>query len=206
MAKRTSSVASQLNKKETLIVSATTVMRQRPPTNDFLTSKNPSMVWDYSQQRRVWPNGNPNALIEATQQTGTKYDTINKSGRPFALGNMEIGGDAQETNGDPLFEKATRKKMLKWHGYQRRFLPSRKHLPRHDEWDDQHSLCAIGFLRPGDRLPACGAGLGVTDLSLSSSSRQFGHGGCVHFLHFGHTRSGHPGDEPELGSPGISRC
>jgi hypothetical protein len=111
--KRTSSVASQLNKKETLIVSATTVMRQRPPTNDFLTSKNPSMVWDYSQQRRVWPNGNPNALIEATQQTGTKYDTINKSGRPFALGNMEIGGDAQETNGDPLFEKATRKKMLK---------------------------------------------------------------------------------------------
>lgn len=111
MAKRTSAVA--LNKKQALRVSATTVMREREPSNEFLTSKNPSMVWDYSQQRRVWPNGDPNALIEATQKTGTKYDTINRSGRPFALGNIEVGGDMADPRGDPLFVKAPSKKMLK---------------------------------------------------------------------------------------------
>jgi hypothetical protein len=111
MAKRTGAVG--LNKKQALRVSATTVMREREPSNGFLTTKAPAMVWDYSHQRKVWPNGNPRALIEATQQTGTKYDTINKSGRPFALGNIEVGGDMADPRGDPLFVKAPSKKMLR---------------------------------------------------------------------------------------------
>jgi hypothetical protein len=112
MAKRTRAVASQFHGKEALVVSRTTVMRERPPTNDFLTAKNPAMVWDYSQQRPVWPNGKPDALIEATQQTGTKYDTINKSGRPFALGNIDVGA-APDPRGEPLFVKAPPKRMLR---------------------------------------------------------------------------------------------
>ncbi len=87
-------------------------MRRRNPTNEFTTHKHPAMIWDYSIQREVWPNGNPNALIEASQQTGHKHDTINKSGRPFALGNIDVGG-APDTKGDPFWVHAPPKKMLK---------------------------------------------------------------------------------------------
>ena len=102
----------KFEEKESVRTSATSILRRRNPTNEFTASKHPAMIWDYSIQRKVWPNGNPRALIEASSQTGHKYDTINKSGRPFALGNMDIGG-APDTKGDPLHVKAPPKRMLK---------------------------------------------------------------------------------------------
>src|ERR1700690_1881391 len=99
MAKRSNSIKNPLIGKETLRVSATTVMRFRQPTNEWTTAHANCYVWDYADQRKVWPNGKPDALIEATQATGTKYDTMNRSGHPFALGNIELGGDAEEANG-----------------------------------------------------------------------------------------------------------
>lgn len=99
----------------TLTLSATTVLRRREPTADDHIARNmTNMVWDYSEQRHVWPNGRPSALIEATQSTGgTKYDTINKSGHPFALGRIMVGG-APDNGGHPLgTQAATRKKMFK---------------------------------------------------------------------------------------------
>lgn len=111
--KRTSSIKNPLIGKEVLRTSPTVVMRFRQPTNPFTAGKVHTMVFDYADQRPVWPNGKPDALIEATQQSGTKYDTINRSGHPFALGNIELGGDAAETNGDPPFTRVPSKKMLK---------------------------------------------------------------------------------------------
>jgi hypothetical protein len=113
MAKRTNSIKNPLIGKETLRVSATTVMRFRQPTNEHTAANVPCFVWDYGDQRQVWPNGDPNALIEATQKTGTRYSTMNRSGHPYALGNIELGGDAEEANGEPLLGKAPPKKMLK---------------------------------------------------------------------------------------------
>jgi hypothetical protein len=101
-----------LTEKETRRVSPTVVLRKRKPTNEFTTSKHPSMVWDYSIQREVWPNGKPDALIEASQHTGHKYDTIDKSGHPFALGNIDMGG-APDAVGERLFMRSPPKKMLK---------------------------------------------------------------------------------------------
>jgi hypothetical protein len=114
MAKRTSPVGRypKLAEKRTVRVSPTVVLREREPTNDFTTSKHPAMIWDYSIQRHVWPNGNPKALIEASQSTGHKYDPINKSGRPFALGNIDVGG-APDTKGERLFLDPPPKKMLR---------------------------------------------------------------------------------------------
>lgn len=102
----------KFSEKETLRVSKTTILRRRNPTNEFTTSKHPAMIWDYSVQRMVWPNGSPRALIEASSKTGHKYDTINRSGRPFALGNIDVGG-APDTKGDLLHVKAPPKRMLK---------------------------------------------------------------------------------------------
>ncbi len=101
-----------LEEKAALSISPTITQRHRHPTNEFTTSKHPAMVWDYSRQRQVWPNGDPKALIESSSHTGHKYDTMNKSGRPFALGNMDMGG-APDTQGDSLWVTPPKKKMLR---------------------------------------------------------------------------------------------
>ncbi len=100
--------------KKTLTLSATTVLRRREPTNEQTARNHPNMVWDYQDQRHVWPNGKPHALIEATQSTGREanYDTINKSGHPFALGQIMLGG-SPEMPGQPLGHTSNQKKMLK---------------------------------------------------------------------------------------------
>jgi hypothetical protein len=92
--------------------STSTTLRRREPTNYQTASKNVNMVWDYSQQQKVWPDGRPNSLIEATQTTHTNqnYRTMNKSGKPYALGVM-VGG-APDDRGTP-FEKALPAKMIK---------------------------------------------------------------------------------------------
>lgn len=101
--------------KHTMTLSATTVLRRREPTSDPHIARNmTNFVWDYQHLRHVWPNGDPNALIEATQATGgTQYDTINKSGRPYALGGIMVGG-APDNPGNPLGTAPTKpKKMLR---------------------------------------------------------------------------------------------
>ena len=57
-----------LTEKKALRLSPSTTLRRREPTNEFMPSKLPNMVWDYSRQMSVWPDRLPNALIEATQQ------------------------------------------------------------------------------------------------------------------------------------------
>jgi hypothetical protein len=79
--------------KEVLRVSPSVVMRRREPTNPHTASKLPNMVWDYTNQQKVWPDGKPNSLIEATQTTHSNdnYKTMNRSGHPYALG-VFVGG------------------------------------------------------------------------------------------------------------------
>jgi hypothetical protein len=82
--------------KEALRTSTSTTLRKRPPTNEFTASKNVNMVWDFTEQQKVWPDGKPKSLIEATQTTSnTPYKTMNKSGHPFALG-VQVGGSPDD--------------------------------------------------------------------------------------------------------------
>ena len=90
--------------KRSMLISATTVMRRREPTNPRIASKMTNMVFDHSQQLEVWPDGGP-ALIEASQMTGdAPYKTMNKSGHPFALVGNFVGG-APDTRGNPYGKK-----------------------------------------------------------------------------------------------------
>lgn len=101
-----------LAEKKTRRLSPNLTLRRREPTADMaIVAKHPNMVWDYQNQQRVWPNGDPRALIEATQKTGTKYDTINRSGHPFALKQREIGG-SPDTRGQ-LYARPQRLGLLK---------------------------------------------------------------------------------------------
>lgn len=100
-----------LDEKQALRVSPSTMLRKRPPTNKFLQTKLPNMIWDHSQQMAIRPDNSPNAIVEATQVfQGGAYRTTNKSGKPFALG-VEIGG-APDARGMP-FDKPAKNRMTK---------------------------------------------------------------------------------------------
>jgi hypothetical protein len=97
--------------KQALRTSTSTTLRRREPTNPFIASKLPNMVFDHSRQMNIWPDQRPSALIETTQKETTKtYRTINRSGRPFAL-NVEVGGSPDD-RGQP-FIKGRNKGMFK---------------------------------------------------------------------------------------------
>lgn len=92
------------HEKTAVRTSTSTTLRHREPTNPHTSSKNVNMVWDYSRQQKVWPDGRPDSLVEATQTTHTNknYRTMNKSGKPYALGVM-VGG-SPDTQGQPYQE------------------------------------------------------------------------------------------------------
>lgn len=98
--------------KETLTVSGVSVMRKRPPTNMHMASKNVNMTFDHSRQFALLPDGNRRALIEATHATGgeNNYRTMNRSGKPYALGTM-VGGSPDDP-GTPL-QRARPAKIIK---------------------------------------------------------------------------------------------
>jgi hypothetical protein len=98
--------------KETMVVSGTSVLRRREPTNTQTMSKMTNMVWDYSKQQKVWPDGKPNALIESTHATHSNenYRTINRSGRPYALG-VQVGGSPDD--GGRVYSESAPLKILK---------------------------------------------------------------------------------------------
>ncbi len=82
------------DEKTTMRISGTSVMRRREPTNPQTASHMPNMAWDHSEQMHVWPDGHKNALIESTNYTGQQQrsmKTMNKSGKPYALG-VSVGG------------------------------------------------------------------------------------------------------------------
>jgi hypothetical protein len=82
------------DEKTTMRISGTSVMRRREPTNPQTASHMPNMAWDHSEQMHVFPDNDPQALVEASKITGdslTAYKTMNKSGRPYALG-VSVGG------------------------------------------------------------------------------------------------------------------
>jgi hypothetical protein len=83
--------------KEALRISTTSTLRKRTPTNLNTAAKVPNFVFDHSRQVPVWPNGKPDALIESTHATRSNdnYDTMNRSGRPFALG-VDVGGSPDD--------------------------------------------------------------------------------------------------------------
>jgi hypothetical protein len=87
--------------KRTLRLSGSGVLRRREPTNPAVASKHPNMVFDHSNQLPVWPNGDPNVLIEASQKTGTKYSTMNKNGHPMAICGDFVGGSPDDA-GNPF--------------------------------------------------------------------------------------------------------
>ena len=97
--------------KKSLVLSGTGVERRREPTNDFMTSKHPNMVWDFSTQQPFWPDGNPNTLVESTQQFNVRnYRAMNRSGHPYALG-VNVGGSPDD--GGESFAKPPPAKILK---------------------------------------------------------------------------------------------
>lgn len=100
-----------LQDKESLRISATTILRKRAPTNMNTASKVPNMVFDHSNQMRIWPDKRPKALIETTQKTNEHdYRTVNRSGHPFALG-VNVGGSPDDP-GHP-FLKLEKTRILK---------------------------------------------------------------------------------------------
>ena len=88
--------------KSALQVSGNTVIRKREPTNLHTASKNVNMVFDHSKQFALLPDGKPKVLVEATNSTRGEhnYRTMNRSGRPYALGTM-VGGSPDDP-GTPL--------------------------------------------------------------------------------------------------------
>jgi hypothetical protein len=101
--------------KEAMVVSATTVFRRRDPTNKQTSSHVPNFVFDHSKQSPLWPDGKPNALIESTHATGpspSAYRTINRSGRPYALG-VHVGGSPDDFIATPRQDERPGKKILK---------------------------------------------------------------------------------------------
>jgi hypothetical protein len=88
-----------LNEKEALRISTTTTLRRREPTNQNVSAKFPSMVWDHREQMAIIPYYKPNSYIESTQSysKGTPK-TMNKSGRPYALDTF-VGG-SPDTRGN----------------------------------------------------------------------------------------------------------
>ena len=97
--------------KRSMALSSNTVLRRREPTNPFVASKFTNMVFDHSKQLAVWPDGKPNALIEASQSTGTSsYRTINRSGHPYALMDTFVGG-SPDARGNPFGKRRALKDM-----------------------------------------------------------------------------------------------
>lgn len=81
-----------------------TTLRGRTPTNQQTADNNMQMVFDHSQQKAVLPDRNPRdkRLIEATHAlTPGGYRTMNKDGRPMALGIKGVGGTGVELGGAP---------------------------------------------------------------------------------------------------------
>jgi hypothetical protein len=102
----------KFSEKEAIRTSTTSTLRRRDPTNPHTASKVPNMVFDHSQQLAVWPDGRPASLIEATQTTGnSQYKTMNKTGRPYALGTM-VGGSPDQ-RGTLLSSKSPKVKITK---------------------------------------------------------------------------------------------
>jgi hypothetical protein len=82
--------------KQVLRISPSTTLRRREPTNEHTANKVPNFVWDHSQQQQLVPDTDPRVSVEATQKTdGAPYRTMNRSGRPFALG-VEVGGSPDD--------------------------------------------------------------------------------------------------------------
>ena len=100
--------------KESFRVSSNTTMRRREPTAPHRADKAMTMVWDYSKQQKVWPNGNNKALVEATQTTGAgiqNYATMNRAtGKPYALGTI-VGGSPDMPG--QVYEKPPRGKIIR---------------------------------------------------------------------------------------------
>lgn len=98
--------------KESVVLSGSGVLRKRPPTNYHTASKNVNFAFDHSKQFALLPDGNPRSLIEATHMTGKEnnYRTMNRSGKPFALG-VSVGGSPDDS-GTPL-QVANRAKIIK---------------------------------------------------------------------------------------------
>jgi hypothetical protein len=86
----------EIGEKKALRTSTSTTLRSREPTNHHTAAKNVNFVFDHSEQMRVWPDAKPDALIETTR-TGLKdtLKTMNKSGKPFALG-VNVGGSPDQ--------------------------------------------------------------------------------------------------------------
>jgi hypothetical protein len=84
-----------LDKKEYVRQSGLTTIRRREPTNDFIASKGPHMIFDYKNQIPAVP-----ARV-ATGANGVGV-TTNRSGRPYAL-NSFVGG-SPDPSGHPLAE------------------------------------------------------------------------------------------------------
>lgn len=102
------------DEKRSMRLSGTTVLRRREPTNPAVAQNHPNMVWDYSRQMRVWPDGKPDSLIESTNFTGSRphaMKTMNRSGRPYALGVM-VGGSPDQAGSRDL-NLRPRKKIVK---------------------------------------------------------------------------------------------
>jgi hypothetical protein len=77
--------------KKALRISGTSVIRRREPTNPEVAANHPNMVWDHQQQRPVAPVGGARAV--GYRRLGET--TMNRSGRPYALGTM-VGGSPDD--------------------------------------------------------------------------------------------------------------
>jgi hypothetical protein len=90
----------QASKRSTRLSSIST-LRERDATNSHLQTKVPHMTWDFSKQVPLWPDRRKPALIEATHKDGAQalsgLRTLNRSGKPYALG-VEIGGSPDPRN------------------------------------------------------------------------------------------------------------
>lgn len=100
-----------LRDKHSLPISGTGVMRRREPTNTFVTSKHPNMVFDHSNQLPVIPDTDPRVSVEASQKTGSApYRTMNRSGHPFAMVGNFVGGSPDDA-GNPFGKNKALKDM-----------------------------------------------------------------------------------------------
>lgn len=79
-----------------------TTLRGRTPTNPQTAENNMQMVFDHSQQKAVVPDRLSGVLIEATRGLASDaYRTMNKNGRPMALGIKGVGGSGVDLGGAP---------------------------------------------------------------------------------------------------------